>query len=357
LPSARTTEGTPTGSHKSVSSNHTKNKHESPNHPAIKKAISNGENTGDVTTKKTHAQKISEGSTSQKPTKQSGHDNTTSMSKGHETAKTSLRTENKFLALPSHSDSISEVVKRNSEIKVFTSELGSTDKPVEIEVKSYTPPLDVSAVIEVKPNTYNSYHTDLGNYAAGNVGPGYLLYPQTQETYGPFNWYMDPYQQPAQLGLSYVPTEELLHSQSFSNSPSLNSELLYQYPLKGAMYPSPVTSLWPKPDKVQEKSPEVLNNHIVSSKPDYGHEYKSLPNYPVIFPARSSSYDLNTPQLFQYGVPQNDIQPYFLPASNEIQNPLVINTGPELNDKQGLLKYVTKSFYLKTHPKLEWVPL
>jgi hypothetical protein len=357
MPSARVTEATSTGSHKSVNSNVTKNKHESSDHQATKKPISNEEIVGEVTTKKTQAQKISEGSTTQKPTNQNGHRNSTLMFRGPKIAKTPILTESKALALPSDSDIISEVVKRNSEIKVFTSESGSNYKPVEIEVRSYTSPPSASAVIEVKPSMYNGYNTDFQNYPDINSWPGYQMYPHPQETNGPLNWYMDQYQQPVQPGLSYVPTEELLHSQSFSKNPSLSSHLLYQYPVKDSLYRNPITSLRPKLNHVQEIPSKIFDNRVVNSKLDSEYEYNSLQNYPVNPPALNSAYNLDTQRRLQYVVPQNDIQPYFLPDSNEIQNPLFINTEPESNYKPGLIKYVTKSYYLKTNPKLEWVPL
>jgi hypothetical protein len=352
LPPAR--EVTPDGSHRSL--NYQKKIHESPDNHTTKNPLSTGENAGGDTTKKTHAPKLSEGSTTRKPIKENGHSNSALFPKRQKVEKSPLQTDSKALVLPVDLGTTSQVAKRNSEIKIISSESETTDKSVEIEVKSYTPPPNASAVIEVKPNTYNGYPIDLQNYVENNLWPGYQLYPYPQETNEQINWYMGHYQQPLQPGLSYVPTEEFLHGQSFSNNPSLSSQLFYQYPVKQAIYRNPITSLSSKQNHMQEISTS-LNNHILSSKPGSEHDYNSLSNYPVNPPVQSFAYDLNGPQPFPYIERQNNILPYFLPDSNEIQKPLSINTEPEMNYKPGLFKYVTKSYYLKTHPKLEWVPL
>lgn len=298
LPPAPATDATSSGSHKNANSHATKNKHDSTVYHTTKKHISNEENTGDGRIKKSHAQKISEGSTTQKPSKQKDHSNSALMFKEQRTAKTSVPTNSKDLNLPLDSDSKSELVKRDLQINIFPSQSGSIDKPVEIEVKSYASPPNTSAVIEVNPKTYN---VDFHNSPDGNLWPEYQMNQYPQETNGPLNWYTDNYQQPVPPSLSYVPTEELLHSQNFLNIPSLGSQVLYQYPVKDAIYRNPINPLRPKLNHVQETS-KPLNNNEGSSKQNSEREYM-LTNYPVNLQLQNLAYNPNTLQQFPYVLP------------------------------------------------------
>jgi hypothetical protein len=303
-----------------------------------------------------HAQKVTEGnatekSTATKPTDHHGHRSNASITKGQKAAKTSLLRDSKDLALSSDLNLTSEVVKRNSVIRVFSVDPESIETPVEISVQTYTPPPNASAVIEVRPKVSESYQVNVINHPDESSWPGYQLYPQ--EPSGLQNWYLGQYQQPVPSGLSYIPTEEFLHTQSVSNNPALSSRFFNQYPVQEAKY-NPTISLRSQPNRAQEISSTFLSNHRISSQPDPN--YQS--HYAVNQPAQISAYNIDTPQQIQYFLPPTNVLPYFLPNSNEIHNSLSTNNVPELNYyNPGVLKYVTNSYRLKTHPKLEWVPL
>jgi hypothetical protein len=265
--------------------------------------------------------------------------------------KVSLRTDSKDLALSSDLNSTNEVVKRSSAIKLFTIESEDTSKPIEIEVKTYNAPPNTSAIIEVRPKASNIYEIDVRNYPVENSWPVYQMYPYPQEINGPQGWYMQQYEQSLPSSLTYVPTEELLHGQSFSNTPGFNSQLLYQYPVKEAVHNKPTSFLKSKPSHVQHSFSKLLNNQAKISKPDPKDDYNLLPNYAVDPLPRISPYQVNTPVQFLNSLPQNYFPPYFLPHTNNIQ------AESNLNNKPAVTKYVTNSYVLKTHPKLEWVPV
>jgi hypothetical protein len=152
--------------------------------------------------------------------------------------------------------------------------------------------------------------------------------------------------------LTYVPTEELLHSQSFSNSPGFGSQLLYQYPVKEALHKRP--SFSPRSMYV---FPNFINNQAKIPKPDPIGNNNLLPNYAVEPLARIYPHQFDTPPQIQYSLPQNYFPPYFLPHTNGIQNSFHTQYEPNLKNQPVVTKYVTNSYVLKTHPKLEWVPL
>jgi hypothetical protein len=248
-------------------------------------------------------------------------------------------------------NSTSDVIKRSSAIKLFTIESEDESKPIEIEVKTYTAPPNTSAIIEVRPKRPNGYEIDVRNNADESSWPAYQIYPYPQETNGQEAWYMQQYEQFLPSLLTYVPTEELLHGQSFSNTPGLSSQLLYQYPVKETIYSKPYFSLRSKPNHIQHRFSKLLNNQAKTSKPDPKDDYKLLPRSAEDPLAPISPYQINTPLQIQYSLPQNYFPPYFFPQTNNIQ------TEPNLNSKPAVTKYVTNSYVLKTHPKLEWVPI
>jgi hypothetical protein len=244
-------------------------------------------------------------------------------------------------------NSTKEVTKRNSASKIITAGLGDLSKPVEIEVKTYTAPPNASAVIEVRPIRSPTNEIDVLNNPDQNYWPLYQ-YPYPQEINGLQAWYMQQYQPSLPSSLTYVPTEELVHSQSFSNTPGFGSQLLYQYPVKEAVYK---TSIFPSRPKYMFSN--YANNQANVPKPDH----KLLPNYAVDPSVQISPHQIDTPPKIQYSSPQGYFPPYFLPRINEIQNPFYIQGETNLNDKPVVTTYVTNSYTLKTHPKLEWVPL
>jgi hypothetical protein len=347
-------EATPTGSQKAVNSHATEDKHESTDRHVTKKPIKSEENIREGTAKQEHAQKETEGNATEKSTgtnltNHHSHRSNASISKEQKAENLSLLRDINDLALPSDLNSTSEVLKRNSVIRVFAVDPKSIDKPVEISVQSYTPPPNASAVIEVRPKAFDNYQIHIKNHPDASSWSGYQLQPQ--ETNGMQNWYLGQYQS----GLSYIPTEEFLHTQSFSNNPTFYSQFSNQYPVQEATYGNPATSLrLSPPNRAQEISSTFLHNQRISSQPEQN--YQS--NYAINQPAQNSAYRTDTPQPIQYFLPQINTLPYFLPYPNEILNAVPTNIVPELNNYYpGVLKYVTNSYRLKTHPKLEWVPL
>jgi hypothetical protein len=271
-----------------------------------------------------------------------------SISKGQKAENVSLLRNINDLALPSDLNSTSEVLKRNSIIRVLAVDPESIDKPVEISVQSYTPPPNASAVIEVRPKALDNYQINIKNHPDESLWSGYQLKPQ--ETNGMQNWYQGQYQP----GLSYVPTEEFLHTQSFSNNPALYSQFSNQHPVQEATYGNPAISLRTPPNRAEGISPTFLHNQRISSQPEQN--YQS--NYVVNQPTQISPYRIDSPQQIQYFLPQTNILPYFLQDPNDFHNAFSTNIVPDLNYyNPGILKYVTNSYRLKTHPKLEWVPL
>jgi hypothetical protein len=247
--------------------------------------------------------------------------------------------------------SAKEVIKRYSANKLFTAESEDSSKPVEIEVKSYTAPSNTSAIIEVRPETSVTNEIEFPNNPNQNSWPLYQ-YPYPQEINGPQAWYMHQYQPSLPSSLTYVPTEELLHSQSFSNTPVFGSQLLYQYPVKEAVYKRP--SFSPRSKYVFSN---LRNNQTKIPKPDPVDDHNSLSNYAFDPLARISRYQLYKPPQTQHSLPQDYFPPYFLPHTNGIQNSFYKQDEPNLINKPAVTKYVTNSYILKTHPKLEWVPL
>jgi hypothetical protein len=223
----------------------------------------------------------------------------------------------------------------------------SIDKPVEISVQSYTPPPNASAVIEVRPKVSEIYQVNVINRPDESLWPGYQLQPQ--EINGIQNWYLGQHQQRVRPGLSYIPTEEFLHSQSFSSNPALYSQFSNQHPVQKATYSNPTN-----PNSAQEISSHFWPNQRIISEPAQNYQSNFVANEPTQFPA----YNIDTPQPIQYFLPQTNALPYFFPGPNEIHNVLFTDTVPELNYyNPSIVKYVTNSYRLKTHPKLEWVPL
>jgi hypothetical protein len=343
-------EATPTESQKAV----TKKKHESPDHHVVRKPIRSEEYVRKDAAKQEQELEESDGRAREtKPSKLHGHKSNASISKGQkETKLTSLR-DSEDLILPSESNSTSEVLKRNSVIRVFGVDPESVDKPVEISVQSYTPPPNASAVIEVMPTVSDSYHVNVINYPDESLWTGYQW--QLQETNGIQNWYLGPYQQSVPPGPSHVPTEEFLHTQIFANNPVVYPKLLNQYPLQEITSGNPKTPPRSQQNRAQEIPSKLKNNHKKSSQPDTN--YQS--DYALSQPAQSSAYNVNAmPYIFPYFPPQTNVLPYSLPDSNAIQNSLFTKNVPELNyNDPGVLKFVTNSYRLQTHPKLEWVPL
>jgi hypothetical protein len=268
-----------------------------------------------------------------------------------EARKSSLQTENMDLDFSSDLNSTKEVIKRNSANKIFTAESEESSKPIEIEVKAYTAPPNTSAIIEVRPNPPVTNEIDTANNPDQNLCPLYQ-YSYPQEINGPQAWYIQQYQQSLPSSLTHVPTEELLHSQSFSNTPGFGSQFLYQYPVKEKVY---------RRQGFLSRSKYVFsktrNNQTKMSKPDLKDDHNLLPNYVVEPLARISPNQLDTPPQIQHSLPQDYLPPYFLPHKNRIQNSFYTQDDPYLKNKPTVTKYVTKSYILKTHPKLEWVPL
>jgi hypothetical protein len=354
------------------------------------------ENTGESTTKNIHTQKLSESKTSEKPTQQnSGSSNNSSSNNKNngtnssnknrnsntsggnftrsntsntnsskissrntsinastaEARKTSLPKQSVDLGFPSDLSSTKEVLKRNSANKIITAGWEDSSKPVQIEVKTYTAPPNASAVIEVRPTTSNTNEIDVLNNPEHISWPMYQ-YPYPQQINGPQSWYMQNYQPSLPSSLTYVPTEELVHSQSFSNTPGFGSQLLYQYPVNEAVFQKPTFS--PRPKYVFSN---YLNNQTKLPKPNPKDDHKLLPNYAVDPLVQISPYQINKPPKIQFSSPQGYFQPYLFPQTNGIQNSFYIQDGKNLNSKPAVTKYVTQSYTLKTHPKLEWVPL
>jgi len=247
-------------------------------------------------------------------------------------------------------NSTKEVSKRNSANKLFTAELEDSSKPVEIEVKTYTAPSNTSAIIEVRPEKSVTNEIEFPNNPHQNLWPLYQ-YPYPQEINGPQAWYMQQYQPSLPSSLTYVPTEELLHSQSFSNTPVFGSQLLYQYPVKEGVYKR--TSFSPRSKYVSSNR----KNQAKIPKPDPVDDHNSLPNHAVEQLARISPHKFDKSPQIQYSLPQNYFPPYFLPEANGIQNSFYTQNEPNLIKKPAVTKFVTNSYILKTHPKLEWVPL
>jgi hypothetical protein len=243
-------------------------------------------------------------------------------------------------------NSTKDVTKRNSATKLIIAGQEDLSKPIEIEVKTYTAPPNASAVIEVRPITSNNNEIDPLNNPDQISWP-VNQYPYPQAINGPQAWYMQQYQPSLPSSLTYVPTEELLHSQSFANTPSFGSQLLYQYPVKKAAFS-------PRPKYMFSNH---VNNQANIPKPDPKDDHKLLPNYAVEPLVRISPYEIDTQPQIQYSSPQDYFPPYLLPHQNEIQNPFYMQGEPNLNNKPAVTKYVTNSYILKLHPKLEWVPL
>jgi hypothetical protein len=354
------------------------------------------ENIGEITTKKIYTQKISGSKTTEKPAQQndsssnssnSNKNNSTNSSNKNrnsnasggnfnnsnktssmnssnisgsntssnasitEVRKSSFRIDNMDLDIPSDLNSTKEVIKRNSANKIFTAESEESSKPIEIEVKTYTAPPNTSAIIEVRPNPPVTNEIDTAYNPDQNSWPLYQ-YSYPQEINGPHAWYIQQYQQSLPSSLTHVPTEELLHSQSFSNTPGFGPQLLYQYPVKDEVYKR--QSISPRSKYVFSKT---RNNETNISKPDPKDDHNLLPNYAGEPLARIRPHQLDTPPKIQYSLPQDYFPPYFLPNTNGIQNSFYTQDDPYLKNKPAVTKYVTKSYILKTHPKLEWVPL
>jgi len=267
-----------------------------------------------------------------------------------EAQKNSLRTDNTELD-SSALNSTKQVIKRHSANKLFTAESEDSSKPIEIEVKTYTAPPNTSAVIEVRPNKPVTNEIDFLNNPDQPSWPIYH-YPYPQELNGPQAWYMQQYQPSLPSSLTYVPTEELLHSQSFSNTPGFGSQLLYQYPVKEEVPKRP--SFSPRSKYVFS---DLRKNKAKTRKPDPTDDHNLLPNYAVDPLARISPHQSDTQQQIHYSLLQDYFPPYFLPHANGIQNSFYSQYEPNLKNKPAVTKYVTKSYILKTQPKLEWVPL
>jgi hypothetical protein len=248
-------------------------------------------------------------------------------------------------------NSTKEVIKRNSASKLFTAESENSRKPIEIEVKTYAAPSNTSAIIEVRPTTPITNAIDPLNYPDQNSWPLYQ-YPYPREINGPQAWYMQLYQPSLPSSLTHVPTEELLHSQSFSNNPGFGSQLLYQYPVKEAAYNRPSTS-----PRFKYVSANLRNNQAKIPKPDPIDDNTLLPNHAVDPHVRISSHKIDKSPQIQYSSPHDYFPPYFLPHTNGIQNSFYTQVEPNLKNQPTVTKYVSKSYILKTHPKLEWVPL
>jgi len=277
--------------------------------------------------------------------------NTSSNASITEAEKSSLRTNNMDLDFTSDLNSTKEVIKRNSAQRIFTVESEESSKPIEIEVKTYTAPPNTSAIIEVRPNPPVVNEIDTANNPDQN---SWLLYRYSypQEINGLQTWYIQQYQHSLPSSLTHVPTEELLHSQSFSNTPGFGSQLLYQYPVKEELYKR--QSFSPRSKYVFSKT---RNNQTKFPKPDPIDDHNLLPNYAVEPLVRISPHQLDTPSQIQYSLPQDYFPPYFLPRTNGIQNSFYTQDDPYLKNTPAVTKYVTKSYILKTNPKLEWVPL
>jgi hypothetical protein len=359
------------------------------------------EDIGESTTKKIYTQKISGSKTTEKPAQQNGsssssinrNNNTNSSNKNRNSSasggnfnssnktsnmnssnsskeisnmnssntsnnasiaaarKNNLRADNMDFDFSSGLNSTKEVTKRNSANKLFTAESQDSSKPIEIEVKTYTAPPNASAIIEVRPEKPVTNEMDSLNNPDQNLWALYQ-YQYPQEINGPQAWYLQQYQPSLPSSLTYVPTEELLHSQSFSNTPGFGSQLLYQYPVKEAV------------NKKQGFSPRskymfsnLRNDNEKIPKPDPKDYHKLLPNHAVEPLARISPHQFGTPPQIQHSLPPDFFPPYFLRHTNGIQNSFYKQGESNLNSNPTVTKYVTNSYVLKTHPKLEWVPL
>ena len=334
------------------------------------------ENIGESTTKKIYTQKISGSKTTEKPAQQNGTSSSSSSSSSSnssnktssinssnisgsntssnaslaEARKNSFRTDNLDLDFSSDLNSTKQVIKRYSANKLFTVESEGSRKPIAIEVKTYTALPNTSAIIEVRPNTpvanevgslYNTDQNSLPLYQ--------YLYPQVLN--GPLVWYLYQYQPPLPSSLTHVPTEELLHSQSFSNTPGFGPQLLYQYPVKEAAHKRP--SFSPRSKYVFSN---LRTNKAKTPKPDPIDDQNVLPNYAVERLVRISPHQIDTPQQIHFSLLKNYLPPHFRPQTNGIQNSFYTHE-PNPKNTPAVTKYVTKSYTLKTHPKLEWVPL
>lgn len=390
--------GVSNGTNKVANLQATKDKYESPDLQASKKPVINqdnarvgtsqktlaqkvSENNRESATKKTYTQKISGNKTTEKPAQQNGisSNNSSSSNKNNSTnssnktsnmnssnisgsntnsnaslaeaQKKSIRTDNLELVSFSDLNSTKQVNKRNSANKLITAESGESSKPIEIEVKTYTALPNTSAFIEVRPNTPVTNEIGFLNNPDQISWPIYqYLYPQ--QLNGLHAWYVYQYQPPLPSGLTHVPTEELVHSQSFSNTPGFGPQLLYQYPVKETAHKRP--SFSPRPKYAFSN---LLTNKAKTSKPDRIDDYNLLPNYAVGPLVRISPHQTDTSPQVHYSLLKDYFKQKFLPQPNGIQNSFYTQYEPNLKNKPAVTKYVTKSYTLKTHPNLEWVPL
>lgn len=386
----------------------TKDKYESSDLQASKKPVINqdkarvgtsqktlvqkvSENTGVSTTKKIYTQKISDGKTTEKSAKQNGissnssssnsnknsssnsnnknnstnsNNKTNSMNSSNtngsnissnaslaEALKNSLRTDNLGLGVFSNLNSTKQVIKRNSANKIITAESEESNKPIEIEVKTYTTLPDTSAIIEVRPDTPVINEISFLDNPDQNSWPIYH-YTYPQDLNGLQAWFMHHYQPLLPSSLTHVPTEELLHSQSFSNTPGFSPQLLYQYPVKEAANKRP--SFSPRYKYVFSNLPKIKTK---TPNPDPIDDENLLPNFAVEPLVQISPNQIHRPPQIHYPLLQDYIPPHFLPQPNGVQNSLYTQYEPNVKNNPAVTKYVTKSYTLKTHPKLEWVPL
>ncbi|XP_069699585.1 uncharacterized protein [Periplaneta americana] len=371
--SKQSSEATPTGNDKIDNSHATRKKGESNHHHATKKSSIQGEETQDVKNVHSETRTVT---TQPVSTRHHGHKH-----KEQKSQKTLLETQNKNLSLSSNFNSTSKVAKRNSVVKgtekdtELSNQAGTKvyDKPLEIEVKSYTPPPNVSAVIELRADKPDRTIPE-------NSWVDYQPYPYLQND-GQYNWYLAQNPLFSQSGYPFLPTEELLHGQSFSNipNPSISSQVLHQYPVLRSFVSNPVNSFRSDPSNFHGIS-SFFNNNIfplkVTPNPKVDSENMSstdeetLKGEPVktqdqntqpVAVIQQPNYSENNPVVLQpqyhFVIPQISDNSDVLPDMNGFQNSVSINSEPDLTYKPKLFKYVTKSFRLKTHPKLEWVPL
>ncbi|PSN38446.1 hypothetical protein C0J52_24983 [Blattella germanica] len=244
-----------------------------------------------------------------------------------------------------------EAAKRTSRLITIEAEPENLKKSIEIELKSYTPPPYEPAVIEVLPESSNSYQSPLLNSwsysypqaVQAKQWPSLSYDPSQRNVYGQVNY--NAYNNPYQYRIPFVPTEELIHGQSYGNNYDVNPFIYYS---------QAEPSLQPQVDlpRTVRYDPYVLKDIIIKKS-------SALPLKPES-ENEDSVTKVNTEVTSVSQVEankQNNVPTQWVLYPEELAKSISINTGPALQNKPIVTKFVTRSYQLKTYPKLEWVPL
>ena len=266
--------------------------------------------------------------------------------KNSEVPEKELLYDHKIISLPEQDDGPNKQLKRSSKVTLIEKTSEEENEFVKLELKSYASPANASAVIEVVPeDTESKDMADSPHYEAYNK----LYYTSQYDPNIQYNQNNNGYVYGVPYGYPYVPSEEKVLSSSFVPNYSPNSIYYYPYPVqelnrdpKSTITPVLIDSFYANlGSKLASKPNEKIKSGIILQTVTNTQKGNIPGKINTVLTANKGNVRVNMISDSKQVVPSVSLESGF---------------GSSSQSNYNVIKIVTPSYYLKTYPKLEWVP-